>query len=162
LIVLEAIGTGRAAMVRPVLFCLELVGNLYLRRAIPPVQGAEAMTAIPQREIIEFTAALVGELVARDVPNAANEAGRLAPELIRVANKLQRLAVARCNRELSEREEAADDRAEAKARELVAPFGIEVETSGDPRGAVLKLKFNKSRNGNSWGGENMRCVPSRE
>jgi len=51
-----------------------------------------------------------------------------------------------------------DAQVEARVRKLCKPLGLEPVFSGDPRGAVLKLKVPSGRT-NDWGSSGI-CVPS--
>ena len=59
------------------------------------------------------------------------------------------------------RGECPDCASERRIKGLAAEVGIAVECSGDPRGAVVKVKFPSGR-GNSWGDPSFYCVPSPE
>lgn len=101
--------------------------------------------------------------------------------LVRRAARAQRLAELRCNgspirervragmdRETMKRLDAAADAEEQKyerldelndevLRKLAAHLGLEIDLSGDPRGAVVKVRGQGIR-GNSWGGGGWFCV----
>ena len=77
------------------------------------------------------------------------------------ANTVQRLAVEACNRELSKREEKQTAHAEARIRRRALYAGAEVDLNGDPRGAVVKLRFPTGFPANSFGGGGWYCVPTR-
>lgn len=87
------------------------------------------------------------------------------------ASRLQQLAVHACNRELTPKEESEDERLEKRIRELVAmlpkvkdpagePKSIRVKTSGDPRGAVVKLVMPDGRYDSMGGPTDGICVPT--
>lgn len=80
--------------------------------------------------------------------------------ILRDANTIQRIAVEECNRELSEQEKQADKRAVNRIRVRCARVaGVVPSFSGDPRGAVVKIRF-PSGEWNSMGGpEDGWCVP---
>lgn len=84
-----------------------------------------------------------------------------ARRLLRYAASLQRLAVTACNRELSPAEERRDELTAQRVREVAKITGIEVQTSGDPRGACVKVRH-YAIPCNSWGGEGWHCVPTRK
>lgn len=84
--------------------------------------------------------------------------------VLRNATTLDRIAVKVCNVERSEAEEARDDRteerAEARITAALEPFrGIKAVFSGDPRGAVVRLKL-PSGHYDNWDGEHYG-VPTR-
>lgn len=88
----------------------------------------------------------------------------LCSRLCRQAATLQRFAETACGRELSRTEEERDKACEARSRELVKELcavGVEnvahVDFSGDPRGAVVKLKVT-DRSGDWFGGDDYLCV----
>ena len=121
-----------------------------------------------QKDREEFTAR-----VTRAFPALAPHlAAELARKLMRLAATADRLAVEGCNgpngvermdgkrieqweNDLAKR----DERAEARIQKLCAEHGIEVETSGDPRGYVVKIKLT-GQHGNTMGGEGWIGVPS--
>ncbi len=77
--------------------------------------------------------------------HAMGQAGvrfQLAQTVLNNAQVLQRLAVAECNRELTEYERKKIDRAAARIVEAAAESGGKfkpAEIGGDPRGYVVKL-----------------------
>lgn len=101
--------------------------------------------------------------------------------LVRAAGRAQTLAERRCNgspiREMvragmpveqmrkldaqadtqEQAWEKADERNDARLRDLAAALGLEIDLSGDPRGAVVKVR-GQGIKGNSFGGEGWFCV----
>ena len=59
--------------------------------------------------------------------------------LRRIARSLDSLAIAACNYGLSPRQETRQSNLAAQAVALAEPYGFRCETSGDPRGYVVKL-----------------------
>jgi hypothetical protein len=78
--------------------------------------------------------------------------------ILRHAATLQRLAETACNRTLTKWEERTDEN-ETRAMELCLPEGFSAVFSGDPRGAVVKIKVPSGRT-NDWGQQGI-CVPTR-
>jgi hypothetical protein len=78
--------------------------------------------------------------MAREFPKAEHLARHLG-ELCNLAGAIHRLAETACNRELTQREKMADERAERRIREVCAEIDkrLKVTTSGDPRGCVVML-----------------------
>jgi len=86
---------------------------------------------------------------------------REAELILRHAATIERLAVARCNRELSEEEERKDERMEEIIKGICKNHGIKANFNGDPRGYTTKLIL-KSGRYNTWGGqESGYGVPTR-
>lgn len=80
-----------------------------------------------------------------------------AAALSACARAVHRVAENACNGYHYEWQEEADQKAEARAvkraAKLLAPFGVEFTTGGDPRGACFYLKTPKSERHNTWGGK---------
>lgn len=108
-----------------------------------------------------FIAALLMERSRIDCEAGSGEA-HLAPhlamafavELVRLSEALQSLAVADCNYGLNEGQEKRRDNLAGRLTALANALGFEVKTSGDPRGAVVRLldPFKRDR-GDSFAGE---------
>jgi len=86
--------------------------------------------------------------------------------VLRNANTIQRLAARECSVEMSEaeskREELRAAACEARIAKMLAPYGVTVDTSGDPRGFCVKLMLPSGKY-NTWGGaESGYGVPTRE
>ena len=84
-----------------------------------------------------------------------------ARALLLHASALQHLCVEDCNRNLTEQEKSMLAIAEKRIARIVAKYshlGFEVDTNGDPRGAVVKLRI-PNYHGNDFGGTGMECVP---
>jgi hypothetical protein len=64
---------------------------------------------------------------------------RHATTLRRYSRSLQSLAIADCNVGLTDRQETRRDNLQRSVAELAALYDLRAETSGDPRGAVVKL-----------------------
>jgi hypothetical protein len=71
--------------------------------------------------------------------------------VIRDATRLQSLAVAACNAELTPRQKANQKGAEHRLRAALEPLGVRVDVGGDPRGYVVKL-HHPALPPNTWGG----------
>ncbi len=74
--------------------------------------------------------------------------------VLRNATTLDRIAVQACNGpDLTNRQNRQEERAEARISAALRPFeGISAVFSGDPRGAVVRLKLKSGRYDN-WDGE---------
>ena len=72
--------------------------------------------------------------------------------VIRDAARLQSLAVAECNADLTPRQRANQAGAERRLRAALEPLGVRVDVGGDPRGYVVKLHHN-ALPPNTWGGK---------
>lgn len=104
-----------------------------------------------QKERDEFIAVMTGQGVPLEVTRL----------VIKDATTVQRLAVAECERELSEKEKRRDELAQARIKLRLAAHGVGVKFNGDPRGYAVKLLF-KSGLYNTWGGvEEGWGVPTR-
>ena len=80
--------------------------------------------------------------------------------VLRLAQTIQRLAVEECNRTLGDTEKRRCDKAIEHLDSLCVGLGWEVpKTSGDPRGACVKLRVPSGKT-NDWGQEGI-CVPTR-
>lgn len=116
------------------------------------------LTRITARE--EFIAVVRGEKPPGLGHTACVDAARA---LLASAKRLHTIAEQRCNG-VGENEEARLERAELKARaeaaEAATKIGARVVFSGDPRGAVVKLKL-ASGIGNCFGDSTLYCVPTR-
>lgn len=75
-----------------------------------------------------------------------------ARKVLRYAATLQRLAVTRCNRETTPRENASELRTTERLLLELTPRGIKVDVNGDPRGYVVKVHF-ADGSYNTWGGK---------
>lgn len=62
-----------------------------------------------------------------------------AAKILRHARIVRNVAIAECNRELSNRDQSLRSNANAALIELLAPYKITVTTHGDPRGCVVRL-----------------------
>lgn len=80
--------------------------------------------------------------------------------ILRDANTVQRLAAEECNRELRPAEVRRANDAERRITERCAAANVRPEFSGDPRGACVKLRLPSGRS-NSFGGDGLWCVPTR-
>jgi len=82
-----------------------------------------------------------------------NEVARDAAEIRRLSASLAAFAAGECNRSLSDREKAREERIGAKLTALVAEGyeGLALRLSGDPRGYVVSLVCRDGEY-NSWGG----------
>lgn len=77
----------------------------------------------------------------------------LASSLVRDACWLTRLNEARCNREISKREEKEEEFREKRVETHAKLIGIKARSDGDPRGFSVKLFFTyEDRIYNTWGG----------
>jgi len=96
-------------------------------------------------------------IVARTIPAATfNEVTRM----LQLARGVQRLAVAECNRQLTEREKARQAKLASAVLDLAKGWGIVAHITGDPRGYVVKLML-PGGHYNTWGGpESGWGVPS--
>lgn len=72
--------------------------------------------------------------------------------VVRDAARLQSLAVAECNAELTPRQKANQAGAERRLRAALEPLGVRVDVDGDPRGYVVKL-HHSALPPNTWGGK---------
>lgn len=80
-------------------------------------------------------------------------AARVAEKLVTHAGMLEYFAVIDCNRGLTPNQQRTRDLNAEKVRELAEALGFRVETSGDPRGCVVKLYDPADeRAGEGWGG----------
>lgn len=80
-------------------------------------------------------------------------AARIAEKLVSIGEVLNTLAVIDCNTGLSPAQERNRERNAEMAIEIGTALGFNVETTGDPRGHVLKLfDPNDERLGDGWGG----------
>jgi hypothetical protein len=112
----------------------------------------ETRTLYPEpKPEAEFTAHLVAELYE---PMGATPyyIAKLAAWLMRQAHALESLAVADCNYGLDDRQARRLGKLKARVTAELAPHGITPLFSGDPRGAVLKLRMPSGRT-NDWGQE---------
>lgn len=109
------------------------------------------------KEAVEFVAALMQETPNRN--KAARDVTEPALILMKLARELATINLAWCNVGMTPRQAKRRANIIKTIGVTVRQLGIkEIETSGDPRGAALKLKM-PSGNGNSWGGEGFYCVP---
>ena len=106
------------------------------------------MTA--EQDRIEFAATLGAEGVPADV----------IFDVLRDARTLHRLAEKDCNYGLTDTDRKREEHCEARTAGRLAAYGIVAQFSGDPRGAVVKLRLPSGRS-NDWGGEGLYCVPTR-
>lgn len=83
----------------------------------------------------------------------------IAKKVLMLANQIQRFAVKECNEQTTDQEKAQDDRMAQKVTDLLAPYRVTPDFSGDPRGAVVKLRL-PSGKANDFGGTGMYCVPT--
>lgn len=85
--------------------------------------------------------------------------------VMRHANTIQRIAALECSVEMSEREAARVEKraaaCERRIAEILAPYNVTADFSGDPRGCCVKVRLPSGR-ANSWGGDGLYCVPSRD
>jgi hypothetical protein len=72
--------------------------------------------------------------------------------LHRQETTLHRHAEMACNRELTAREQAKNDRIEGQVRDLLALYHVPVRFEGDPRGGTIRISF-VSGASNNWGGD---------
>lgn len=132
------------------------------------------------KDRVEFIA-----IMAKEKPPMPAERAKL---VMRVANTLQKIAADDCSNEPAytrmERERkqcpvckarfptdrqysavpsrvCREHAAEAMIEKICKPYSVTPVFSGDPRGAVVKLKVPSGYN-NSFGGEGVVCVPTRE
>ena len=108
-------------------------------------------------DVAQFIAALYCEK-----PNRGKLPGEIVPlamSLMRAARQVAGLNLVWCNTGLSPAQEKRRERIKRDVLLFARQLGCkEVEISGDPRGAAIKLKMPSGR-GNSWGGEGFYCVP---
>lgn len=65
--------------------------------------------------------------------------------ILRLAGRLQSIAVAECNRELTEREKKDWERIRARLHAISTAVPLfDVHTGGDPRGSVVKVVFRRT------------------
>lgn len=82
-----------------------------------------------------------------------NIAAYVATLLVNRAEQLHKLAEHDCNYGLDDRQEKRRDKLQAEVAEIAKAFGFDVETSGDPRGCVVKLIDPTGKDtGDNWGG----------
>ena len=63
----------------------------------------------------------------------------IVSQLVKVAKRLNRFHEARCNREMTDRDNKVHDRYRAKAQDLADSLGLKAFIQGDPRGMPLYL-----------------------
>ena len=68
------------------------------------------------------------------------------------ARTLTALAIAACNRTLTDKEDKRKIDEQYWIIKLVTPYGVTVNYGGDPRGFVVKLQFPNGES-NSWGND---------
>lgn len=108
-------------------------------------------------EVAQYIAALYAEKANRG--KLPGELVPLAMSLMRAARHIAELNLAWCNTGLTPAQEKRRERIIKDVRLFARQLGCkEIEISGDPRGAAIKLKLT-SGHGNSWGGEGFYCVP---
>lgn len=73
-------------------------------------------------------------------------------ELRRAARSLDALAVADCNVGLTDRQEARRERLAEQVAEIASRYSLRAHTSGDPRGAVVRLFSADETEGDGFGG----------
>lgn len=111
-------------------------------------QGQERLA-----EIFHFVLVLRREAAPTwNVQGTGWELALRAADLVRLAGQYQAIQVARCNRDLTGREEGREVNIVKQVRELLLGSEIEPRFSGDPRGCCLKLELPSGRS-NSFGGE---------
>lgn len=119
------------------------------------------MTTTTDRD--KFVAMLTSEI-------GEHAALTLAPELMRLARRYDRIQVRQCNghqtfdgrwdEAAAAKDERAEERLQEKVAKLLEPHGIKVRWGGDPRGYTMGLLLSPGRN-NTWGGaEHGWGVPS--
>lgn len=111
------------------------------------------MPLTPNRAILEI--AEFAALLARQCPNASRgQIAHAVAVLIRQARKLHRLAEKACNSLHTERDARAWIVATSASVAICEMLGVpcKVISNGDPRGYVLRLRFDDGTH-NTWGGE---------
>lgn len=84
-------------------------------------------------------------------PQSLTQVVRDAKRFRKIARRLEALAVAACNRNLTDKEQAQRAALVADAEALAAVYDATAITGGDPRGFSLKLVLPSGRC-NTWGG----------
>lgn len=75
-----------------------------------------------------------------------------AAQLYKLARSLSALAVARCNYELSKRQETRSENIARDISTIAGWYGLKASCSGDPRGYVVRLLPGKKKlAANGWG-----------
>lgn len=103
------------------------------------------------------------ELVVKNFSKATSpqQACFLAFRLIRLATRLQRYATHACNYPLTPRQAATYERTRACLQEIATLLQTRIDTSGDPRGYVVKVHLPDGAY-NTWGGVDVGYgVPTR-
>ena len=86
-----------------------------------------------------------------DAGSSLSQVVRDARKFRKIARGLETLAVAACNRIMTDKERARGAALVAEADALAAVYGATAITGGDPRGFSLKLVLPSGRY-NTWGG----------
>ncbi len=97
----------------------------------------------------------LAELIARHRPTHTLDARSIALSLVRHAKALRRIAEIACERDLTAREQCADEEHTLAIQALCKRISVGVRIDGDPRGYVVKLHFGPTpgkQPGNTWGG----------
>lgn len=96
----------------------------------------------------EFTAQMIENFTpALD----AQKVTELTMELMTLARKSDRYNLLSCNVGLTDRQQRASDKADARAQEIGTMLGTRVRCNGDPRGYAYKIMLPNERY-NTWGG----------
>lgn len=102
-----------------------------------------------------YDAAVAADSVVHPKPDmiAPHIAAYAATLLVNRAEQLHKLAEDDCNYGLDERQETRREKIQAEVIQIANAFGFDAETSGDPRGCVVKLIDTRNpRDGDGWGG----------
>ena len=84
------------------------------------------------------------------------KATKLAVELFRMGPASARLAENACNRELTPREDARDDRMDARVEAIGKELGLKAYRQGDPRGWTIRVVVGREL-ATSWDAETVGC-----
>lgn len=87
-------------------------------------------------------------LVGQQIPSATFSE---VEKMLQLARGMQRLATEECNRQLTEREQARQERLKLAVHAMAKSWGIVAHVGDDPRGYCIKLML-PSGTYNTWGG----------
>lgn len=117
------------------------------------------MSAQTDREdfFVQFTA----EAMSIGQTRSCYQFGKDIREILKLTRAQHREAEIACERELTPAELRRGTKQRGRLLELVRyDYGFDIEFSGDPRGAVVKITF-PSKRGNCFGDPSLYCVPTR-